>query len=100
VLHPLDLQHLSHLRLDVAVAETAIDDPQPALFRLHDRHRRAGDGVHVGRHQRALERDVRREAARQVDDRRVAPLDHAALRAQQKVVEGGAANQLHEGVEA
>ena len=58
VLHPLDLGDFAHLRLDVAVAEAAIDDADAAFFGLHDRHRRARDGVHVGRHQRPLERDV------------------------------------------
>ena len=100
VLHPLDLLDLAHLRLDVAVAEPAVDDAEAAFFGLDDGHRRARDRIHVGRHERPLEGDAGREPARQVHHRRVAPLDHAVLRAQQEVVEGRAADQFHEGIEA
>ena len=47
-----------HLRRDVAGAEAAIDDADAALFGQDDGHRRARDRVHVGRDERALERDV------------------------------------------
>ena len=68
--------------------------PEPAFLGLHDRHRRAGDRVHVGRDERALERDVLREAARQVDRGGVAPLDDAVLRPQQEIVERAAAHGI------
>ena len=77
-------------------AEAAIDDAEAAFFGLHDRHRRARDRVHVGRDERPLQRDVLREAARQIDGARVAPLEHAVLRPQQEVVEGAAADGVHQ----
>ena len=63
VLRALDDLHLAHLRLDLARPEAAVDDPDAAFFGLHDRHRRARDRVHVGRHDGPLEPDAPREPA-------------------------------------
>ncbi len=68
--------------------------PMPAFLGLDDRHRRAGDRVHVGRHDRPLERDPARHAARQIDRRRIAAHEHAPLRRQDEVVERAAAHEL------
>ena len=57
VLRAFDDLDLAHLRLDLAGTETAVDDADAPFFRLHDRHRRARHRVHVGRHQRPLQRD-------------------------------------------
>ena len=57
MLRPLDDLDLTDLRLDLAGPEAAVDDADPALFGLHDGHRRAGHRVHVGRDDRALQRD-------------------------------------------
>ena len=78
VLRPLDREHFGDLRRDVACAESAVDDPDAAFLRQHHGHRRARDRVHVGRHDRPIERDVLREPARQVDRRRVAADDRRA----------------------
>ena len=61
VLAPFDPFHFAHLRLDVAGAEPAIDDADAAFFRHGDRHLGAGDRVHVGRDDRALQRQVLRQ---------------------------------------
>ena len=94
VLRALDDLDLAHLGLNVAGPEPAIDHAQAALLRLHDRHRRPRDSVHVRRHDRALERDVLRDAARQVDHRRIAPFQDAALRCEEEVVERAAAHDV------
>ena len=64
VLRALDGGDLGDLRLDVAGPESAIDHADAALFREHDRHRRSGDRVHVGRHDRALEGEVLAKSGR------------------------------------
>ena len=64
VLPPLDALDLAHLRLDVAGPEAAIDDADAAFFGDRDRHLGARDRVHVGRHDRPLQRQVLGEAAR------------------------------------
>ena len=76
VLGPLDDLDLAHLRLDVAGPEAAVDDADAPFLGLHDGHRRAGDRVHVGRHDRAAER---RGAARRGTTGR-SPPDRAAPR--------------------
>ena len=86
-LHDLDF---ANLRLDLARAEPAIDDADAPFFGLDDRHRRARHGIHVGRDDRPLQGDPARQLARQVDDGRVAPLQDAALRREDEVVEGAA----------
>ena len=55
---------LADLRLDFARSEAPIDDANAPLFRLNDRHRRAGDGVHVGRNNRTLQRNSARQPRR------------------------------------
>ena len=78
VLRALDDLDFAHLRLDVAGAEPAIDDPDAALLGLHDGHRRPRDRVHVGRHDRPAQREVLRHAAGQIDRGRIAARDDAA----------------------
>ena len=58
MLTPLDALDLADLRLDVARAEAAIDDADAAFFGDRDGHLRARDRVHVGRHDRPLQREV------------------------------------------
>ena len=58
VLRALDDLDFAHLRLDLAGTEAAVDDADAALLGLHDGHRRARDGVHVGRDDRPLQRDA------------------------------------------
>src|SRR4029450_1469902 len=99
VLHPLPLLDFAPLRFDVAAAKSAIDDPEAAFLRLHGGHRRSRDGVHIRRDEGTLERDVGRETAGKIDHRWIAPLDHAELRAQQKIVERRAANRVHQRVD-
>ena len=94
VLRALDGLDLAHLRLDVAAPEAAVDDADPALLGLHDRHGRAGHGVHVGGDDRAPEADPARQARGEVDARRVAPLEHAALGREQEIVEGAPPDKL------
>ena len=65
-------------------------------LRENDGHRRTRHRVHVGGDERPLEGDVRREAARQIDDRGIAAFEHAVLRPQQEVVERAAANRLEQ----
>jgi hypothetical protein len=93
VLRALDDLHLAHLRLDVPGPEAAVDDADAPFFRLHDGHRRARDRVHVGRHDGTAERQMLRDAAREVDRRRIAARDDALLRRQQKIVECGAVDE-------
>ena len=93
VLRPLDDLDLAHLRLDFAGPEPAVDDADAPFFGLHDGHRRARDRVHVGRHDRPLQRDAARQPRRQIDDGRIAALEHAALR-REEVVERAAAHEL------
>ena len=87
----------SDLRPDVARPEPAIDDADASLLGLHDRHRGARHGIHVGRHDRPAQHDVLREEAGQIDGGRIAALQHAVLRREQEVVERGAAHQLEHG---
>jgi hypothetical protein len=94
VLRALHLFDFAHLRLDVAVLEAAVDDAQTAFFGLDDRHRRACDRVHVGRHEGAFQIDPRRKAAGQIDGRRIAPIQHAELRPEQEIVEGASAHGI------
>ena len=63
VLGPLDDLDLADLRLDLAGPEAPVDDADPALFGLHDGHRRAGHRIHVGGDDRALQRDAAGETA-------------------------------------
>ena len=74
----------------------AVDDADAAFFGEHDRHRRARDRVHVGRHERALERQVLREAHPEIDGVGIAPQQDAALRRQQEIVEGATAHDLEQ----
>ncbi len=98
MLGPLDDLDLADLRLDVARAEAAVDDPDASFLRLHDGHRRPRHRVHVGRHDRPLERQVLRHTARQIDDRRIAAGQDAAVRGQEEVVERGAVHQPGHGL--
>jgi hypothetical protein len=91
VLRPLDDADFANLRLDLAGSEAAVDDPDPALLGLHDRHRRARDRVHVGRDDGALQRDAARQPAREVDGRGIAAFEHAVLGREDEVVERAAA---------
>ena len=70
MLAPLDPLDLAHLRLDVARAEAAVDDADAAFLGDGDRHLRAGDGVHVRRDDRPLQRQPLRTARhdRSIDD--------------------------------
>ena len=79
VLRALDDLDFAHLRLDLAGPEAPVDDPEAALFRLHDRHRRPRHRIHVGRDDGPLERQVLGKARGQVDLRGVAPLEDAVL---------------------
>ena len=94
VLRALDDLDLADLRIDLAGTESAIDDPDAALLRLDDRHRRPGDGIHVGRNDGTLEADAPRQAAREIDRRGIAPRQHAVLRREDEVVERAAAHQI------
>ena len=94
VLRPLHLLDLADLRLDLPGPVAAVDDADASLFGLHDRHRRARDGVHVGRHDRPAQRDAPGQLAGQVDDVGIAPRQHAVLRRQDEVVEGAATHEL------
>ena len=94
VLGALDDLDLADLRLDVAGAEPAIDYAKAPLLGLDDGHRRSRDGVHVGRDNRALQRDVLRDATRQINRRRVASIEDAHLRRQEKIVERAASRHL------
>ena len=58
VLGSLDDLDLADLWLDLARPEAPVDDANPALFGLHDGHRRAGHRVHVGGDDRALQGDA------------------------------------------
>ena len=93
VLLALDDLDFPDLRLDLAAAEPAVDDADPAFFRHGNRHLGAGDGIHVGRDDRPLQGEMPREARRQVDGRGVAALDDAVLRGEEEVVEGAAADE-------
>jgi hypothetical protein len=92
-LHRLDL---AHLRLDLAGPEAAIDDAEAAFLGLHDRHRRPRDRVHVGREDRPLERQVRRQPGTQIEAGGIAPRDHAELRREEDVVEGAAVDEAQQ----
>ena len=94
VLRPLHLLDLADLRLDLPGPVAAVDDADASLFRLNHRHRRARDGVHVGRDDRPAQRDAPGQLARQVDDVGIAPRQHAVLRRQNEVVEGAATHEL------
>ena len=96
VLPALHRGDLHHLRLDVAGPEAAIDDADAAFLGHHDGHGRARHGVHVGRHERALERQLLGEARREIHSVGVAPRQNAELRGQQEVVERAAANEVEE----
>ena len=93
MLRALDDLDLADLRLDVAGAEPAIDDPEAPFLGLHDGHRGAGHGVHVGRDDRPLERQVlenRHDKSIAAGSRRGGRL----LRRQQEIVECAAAHEL------
>ena len=92
VLGALDDLHFAHLRGDVAAAEAAVDDAEAAFFGLDDRHRRARDGVHVGRDDRMLQRDVLGEAGGEIDRFGIAALEDAEPRREQKIIKGAAAD--------
>jgi hypothetical protein len=94
VLPPLDGRNLGDLWLDVAGAKSAVDDADAAFLGEDDGHGRAGDGVHVGRHQRTLQRQMLRESRREVHHRGVAPRQHAAVRRKQEIVERAAPHQI------
>ena len=70
VLLALDDLDFADLRIDLAAAEPAVDDADPAFFRDGNRHVGARDGIHVGRDDRPLQGEMPREARRQVDGRR------------------------------
>ena len=93
MLSALDDLDLAYLRRDIAAAEAAVDDAEPAFFGLDHRHRGARDGVHVGGHDRVLEDDVFGEARRQIDRLRIAALEDAESRREEEIVEGAAANR-------
>ena len=92
----LDDLDLSHLWIDLAAAEAAIDDADASLFGDRDRHLRSRDRVHVRGHDWPLQRQARRETAGEIDGSRIAPLDDAVLRLEEKVVERGAANEINQ----
>jgi hypothetical protein len=96
VLPALHRRHLGHLGVDVAGAEAAIDDAYPALLRKHDGHRRARHGVHVGRHQRPLQRQAAAEPRRQIDLFRIAAWQDAALRREEEVVERAPTDEVEQ----
>ena len=90
---------LANLRLDVAWTESPVDDADAALLGHHDRHLGACDGVHVGRDDGTLQGQRRRQPRRQIDGGRIATVDDAHLRRQQKVVErtaGHGVEQVHQ----
>ena len=97
VLPTFDDLHLAHLGRDFAGAESAVDDPDPPFLRDGDSHLGSGHRVHVGGHDRALQREVFRKRRGQVERGRVASLDHAVVRDQQKVVERGASDKVRPG---
>ena len=96
VLLALDDLDLAHLRADVAAAEPAVDDPDPALFGHGDGHLGARDRIHVGRDDRSLECEVSRKAGREVDGGGITSLDNAVLRGEEEVVEGAASDEIEE----
>ena len=96
VLGALDRRDLGHLRRDVAGAEAAVDDADAAFLGQHDGHRRPRDGVHVGRDDRTVQREVLGEARRQVDGGGIAARQHAELRREQEVVESTASDKGQE----
>ncbi len=96
VLAPLDGGDLEDLRLDLAGTKATVDDPDPALLREHDRHRGARDRVHVRGDDRTLDRQMLGKARRQVDEVGGPAGEHAALRRQQEIVEGAAANEVEQ----
>ena len=85
---------LADLRADLSGPETAIDDPDAAFLGLDDSHGSARDGVHVGGHDRPLQRDAPRQAAGQVDPCGIPAREDTALGRQDEVVERAAAYQL------
>jgi hypothetical protein len=93
VLPPLHALDLANLRLYITRSEAAIDDADAAFFGDRDCHLGAGDRIHVGGYDRALQRQVFGETRRR--DAIVAgfpALDDAVLRiGEQKVVERTAA---------
>ena len=88
---------LPALRLDSPVRKPRSLIPG-RLPRPDDAMGAAGDGLSMLPTQ-AFERDVGGEPARQIDHRRVAPLDDALLRAEEEVVERSAADKVGEPVE-
>ncbi len=96
VLPPLDGGDLEDLRLDLAGTKTTVDNPDPALFRQHDRHRRARDRIHVRRDDRTLDRQMLGKARRQVDEIGGPAGKDPALRREQEIVEGAAANEIEQ----
>ena len=97
VLRPLDDLDFADLRLDLAGPEAAVDDADPALLGLDDGHRRAGDRVHVGRDDRALQRDPAGQSAGQIDGRRVPARQHASLWCENIVIEGAPLHAVEDG---
>jgi hypothetical protein len=96
VLLPLDDLDLAHLRLDFSASEPAIDDADAAFFGHGDRHFGSRHRIHVRGDDRPLQRDARGEPAGEIDGRRVAPLDDAVLRVEQKIVKGRPANEINQ----
>ena len=94
VLAPLHALDFADLWLDVTRAKAAIDDADPAFLGNGDRHLRARDGVHIGRHDRPPQPQAGGQLARQVDGCGIAPFDDAVLGCEEKVVERAAANEL------
>ncbi len=92
VLGALDDLHLAHLCCDVAAAEAAIDDAEAPFFSLDHSHRGPRDGVHVRRDNRMLQRDVLGEAGGEINRFRIAALEDAEPRREQKIIKGAAAN--------
>ena len=94
VLCPLDRGHFDDLGSNVTRAEAAIDHPDSTFFGEHSRHCRPGDGVHVRRHERTLDRHVLRETCREIDSRGIAARQNAQLRHEQEIVERAPAYEL------
>src|SRR6266540_4264865 len=94
VLCALDGGDFGNLRRDVAGAEAAVDHANAALFRENDRHGRARDRVHVGRHDWPAERHMLGEACTQINDGWIATWHDAQLRREKKVIERATTNNI------
>ncbi len=96
MLRPLDRLDFPHLRLNVTRPEPAVDDADPAFLGLDDGHRRAGHGIHVGGDNRPPEMNPPGEPTGEIDRRGITPLDHAALRGEEKIIEGTAGHHVEQ----